>query len=128
MNLPENLSYTATHEWVRPLDGGVLEIGLTDFAQCELGDIVFVELPSVGDAVTAGEKFADVESVKAVSDVFCPVSGTVSAVNADLLDSPELLNKQPYEAWMIRVSNVGSKEPFLSAADYAKLAALGSGA
>ena len=87
MNNPANLSYTKSHEWLEELDNDTVRIGLTDFAQESLGDIVFVNLPQVGDEVVAGESLGDVESVKAVSDVFCPVSGTVLAVNEALLDA-----------------------------------------
>lgn len=102
MNIPADLLYTETHEWAR-VDGDVVEIGLTDFAQNELGDLVFVNLPEEGDEVTAGEPFADVESVKAVSDVMSPASGTVVAVNEELLDNPALINEAPYDAWLVRV-------------------------
>lgn len=102
MNIPADLLYTETHEWAR-VDGDVVEIGLTDFAQSELGDLVFVNLPEEGDEVTAGESFADVESVKAVSDVMSPANGTVVAVNEELLDSPALINESPYDAWLVRV-------------------------
>ena len=92
---PENLSYAKSHEWVK-VEGNVALIGLTDFAQDALGDIVFVNLPEEGDEFEAGETFADVESVKAVSDVYCPISGTVVEVNEELLDDPALLNQDPY--------------------------------
>jgi len=117
MSIPNNLKYTKSHEWVKEFDGGV-EIGLTDFAQSELGDLVFVNLPQVGDDVTAGETFADVESVKAVSDVYSPVSGVVAEVNEALLDSPEQINSDPYGAWLIRVCEVNDTEDLLDAADY----------
>jgi glycine cleavage system H protein len=102
MNFPENLNYTKSHEWVKKLDDGTVEIGLSDYAQKELGDIVFVNLPHVGDSISAGVTFADVESVKAVADIYSPLSGTVKAVNEVLMDQPELLNKEPYNAWLIR--------------------------
>lgn len=121
MNIPANLKYTKSHEWVREFEGGV-EIGLTDFAQSELGDLVFVNLPQAGDAVTAGESFADVESVKAVSDVFSPVTGVVSQVNEELLDSPEKINQHPYDAWLIRVREVTDAEEYLDAAAYEAVA------
>lgn len=123
MNIPEGLKYSATHEWIRVLDDGSAEIGVTDYAQKELGDIVFVDLPEEGAAVTEGGKFADVESVKAVSDVFSPLSGTVSKVNGELLDSPGSINSSPYDAWMIRVKNPVAKKAFLTPAEYAKLVA-----
>ena len=93
-------------------------IGISDFAQHALGDVVFVNLPGEGDEVTAGEAFGDVESVKAVSDLVSPVSGTVCAVNEELLDQPELLNKAPYDAWLIKVENVEGSEELLDAAAY----------
>ncbi|MDR3302702.1 MAG: glycine cleavage system protein GcvH [Spirochaetaceae bacterium] len=102
MNFPANLKYTATHEWVKELGGGVYEIGLSDFAQKELGDIVFVNLPQAGDALSAGTSFADLESVKAVTDIFSPVTGTVKEANSAVLDSPESINKDCYGAWLIR--------------------------
>ncbi len=119
MNLPKDLKYVKTHEWVRFLEDGTAEIGLTDFAQKELGDLVFVNLPQEGDAIDKGKTFADVESVKAVSDVFSPLSGTVSAVNEELLDAPETINNAPYEAWMVRVSDISEQQEFLSADEYA---------
>ena len=118
MNLPEELKYTKSHEWVHFQEDGSARIGLTDFAQKELGDIVFVNLPQSGDPVEAGASFADVESVKAVSDVYSPVTGTVSAVNEELLDAPEQLNKAPYDSWMIEVGSVSANEELLSAEEY----------
>ncbi|XOQ43837.1 MAG: Glycine cleavage system H protein [Clostridium sp.] len=118
MNLPEELKYTKSHEWVLSQPDGSVKIGLTDFAQKELGDIVFVNLPQEGDSVEAGAAFADVESVKAVSDVYSPVSGTVQAVNEELLDSPELLNKSPYESWIIQAGDITETEELMSAAEY----------
>ncbi len=117
MSIPSNLKYTKSHEWVKEIGGGV-EIGLTDFAQSELGDLVFVNLPQAGDNVTAGETFADVESVKAVSDVFSPVTGVVAEINEELLDSPEKINADAYGAWLIRVNEVSETEELLDAAAY----------
>ena len=116
-NIPANLKYSKSHEWVLEEDG-VFTIGLTDYAQDALGDIVFINLPEEGDSVTAGEAFSDVESVKAVSDLVCPVTGTVCAVNEELLDQPELLNKAPYDAWIIKVENITDTEELLDAAAY----------
>ena len=99
-------------------EDGVVVIGISDFAQDALGDVVFVNLPGEGDEVTAGEAFGDVESVKAVSDLVSPVSGTVCAVNEDLLDEPEQLNKAPYDAWLIKVENVSDTEELLDAVAY----------
>lgn len=117
MNIPAELSYTKSHEWLR-VDGEVSVVGLTDFAQDSLGDIVFVNLPQPGDPVTAGEPFGDVESVKAVSDVISPVSGVVKAVNEELLDNPALVNEDPYGAWFIQVEDVTGQEELLDAAAY----------
>ena len=111
------LKYSKDHEWMKEEDG-VAVIGISDFAQDALGDVVFVNLPGEGDEVTAGEAFGDVESVKAVSDLVSPVSGTVCAVNEALLDEPEKLNKAPYEAWLIKVENVTDTEELLDAAAY----------
>ncbi len=103
MSYPTELLYTKDHEWVR-VEGEVGTVGITDYAQKELGDIVFVELPRPGDAVTAGESFGTLESVKAVSDVFAPVTGTVEAVNAKLQDQPEMVNADPHgQGWLMRV-------------------------
>ena len=118
MNNPTNLLYAKSHEWVQDMGDGSFRIGLTDYAQNELGDLVFVNLPEEDDDVTAGEAFGDVESVKAVSDVFSPVTGVVSAINEELLDHPELLNQDPYDAWMIQVKDVSDKEELLDAAAY----------
>ena len=116
-NIPANLKYSKSHEWVLEEDG-VFTIGLTDYAQDALGDIVFINLPEEGDSVTAGEAFSDVESVKAVSDLVSPVTGTVCAVNEELLDAPEKLNSDPYGAWLIKVENVEGSEELLDAAAY----------
>ena len=99
-------------------EDGVVVVGISDFAQDALGDVVFVNLPGEGDEVTAGEAFGDVESVKAVSDLVSPVSGTVCAVNEALLDEPEQLNKAPYDAWLIKVENVTDTSDMLDAAAY----------
>ena len=120
--IPEELKYTKSHEWVREEEGEYV-VGLTDYAQSALGDIVFINLPEEGDDVVAGEPFSDVESVKAVSDVFSPVTGTVAAVNEDLLDNPALVNEDPYEAWMIRVKSVSDTEDLLDAEAYAAVVA-----
>ena len=117
MLFPAELKYSKDHEWMKEEDG-VAVIGISDFAQDALGDVVFVNLPGEGDEVTAGEAFGDVESVKAVSDLVSPVSGTVCAVNEALLDEPEKLNKAPYDAWLIKVENVTDTEELLDAATY----------
>lgn len=118
MNTPKELKYARSHEWVRMTGPDTAEIGLTDFAQDQLGDLVFVELPEVGDAVTAGEGFANVESVKAVSDVYSPVTGVVVEVNEELLDNAALINEGPYGAWLIRVGEITGQEELLDADDY----------
>lgn len=117
MNYPNELQYSKTHEWLKNEDG-VAVIGISDFAQDALGDVVFVNLPAVGDTVTAGETFGDVESVKAVSDLISPVSGVVCAVNEELEDSPENLNSDPYGAWIMKVEEVTETEELLDAAAY----------
>ncbi len=118
MNTPEHLSYTKSHEWVLFASDGSAKVGLTDHAQDALGDLVFVNLPQVGDAITCGEALGDVESVKAVSDVYSPVSGTVKAVNEDLLDTPEAINADPYGAWLVEVEDITDREELLDAAAY----------
>ena len=118
MNIPKELKYSKSHEWLLFEDETTATIGLTDYAQKELGDLVFVNLPEEGDEVTAGESFADVESVKAVSDVYSPVSGTVAEINEVLLDAPESINEAPYEAWFMKVENVTGTAQLMSAAEY----------
>jgi glycine cleavage system H protein len=117
MNYPADLKYSKSHEWIRYEDG-VAVIGISDFAQDALGDVVFVGLPQVGDETVAGESFGDVESVKAVSDLISPVSGVICAVNENLDDSPELLNEDPYGTWIIKVENITEEEALLDAAAY----------
>ena len=117
MLYPTDLKYSKSHEWVK-MEDGVAVIGISDFAQDALGDVVFVNLPGEGDDVTCGEAFGDVESVKAVSDLVSPVTGTVCAVNEELLDAPELLNEDPYGAWIIKVDQLDSQEELLDAAAY----------
>ena len=109
MNIPGNLKYTDEHEWIA-VEGDVATIGITDYAQGELGDLVFIELPEVGDQITLGESFGTVEAVKAVSDLFAPLSGSVVEINEILADDPETVNKDPYEdGWMIKIK-IGDKE------------------
>ena len=117
MNYPVDLKYSKSHEWIRYEDG-VAIIGISDFAQDALGDVVFVNLPVVGDDVTAGESFGDVESVKAVSDLISPVTGVIVAVNEELEDAPEALNEDPYANWIIKVEEITDKEELLDAAAY----------
>ena len=121
MNVLDNLQYSKSHEWVEKLDNGNVRIGLTDYAQSELGDLVFVNLPEEDDDIAVGEAFADVESVKAVSDVFSPVSGKVVAIYEELLDAPEKINENPYDAWFVEVSDVTEEEELLDSAAYEKL-------
>ncbi len=118
MNTPDHLRYTKSHEWVLFADDGTAKVGLTDHAQDALGDLVFVNLPQVGDSLTCGEALGDVESVKAVSDVYSPVTGTVKAVNEDLLDTPEAINSDPYGAWLVEVEGITDQEELLDAAAY----------
>ncbi|WP_339790253.1 MAG: glycine cleavage system protein GcvH [Imperialibacter sp.] len=123
MNIPENLLYTKDHEWVK-VDGDIATVGVTDFAQSELGDIVYVEIEKEGEEVAISEVFGTVEAVKTVSDLFMPLSGEVTEVNAALEAQPELVNSDPYgEGWMIKVkvSNISEKEELLSAAAYKEL-------
>jgi glycine cleavage system H protein len=123
MVFPGELKYTKNHEWVRVLDGGVVEIGLTDFAQDSLGDVVFVNLPEVGDELTAGEAFADVESVKAVVDIFSPVTGSVEMTNEIVLSTPAAINDAPYETWLVRVKGTADPAALMTAAEYKALIA-----
>ena len=117
MNFPAELKYTKDHEWMK-MEGDIAVIGISDFAQDALGDVVFINLPEVGNTVTAGESFGDVESVKAVSDVNSPVTGVIVAVNEDLADSPENLNSDPYGSWIIKVENITATEELMDAAAY----------
>lgn len=117
MLYPADLKYSKTHEWVDVVSG-VATVGISDFAQDALGDVVFVNLPTIGDEVVTGESFGDVESVKAVSDLICPVSGIVCAVNEELDDAPENLNKDPYGSWIIKVKDITGEEELLDAAAY----------
>ena len=102
MSYPADLKYTKDHEWIR-IAGDTAEIGITDYAQQQLGDVVYLELPEVGRSITAGESFGSIESVKAVSELFAPMSGEVVAVNEELKNHPEVVNGKPHESWMIRV-------------------------
>ena len=121
MEIKTDRMYTKNHEWVLFENDTTATVGITDHAQGELGDLVFVNLPQVGDAVTAGETFADVESVKAVSDVYSPVTGTVAAVNEALLDAPETINQDAYEAWFMKVENITGREELMDADAYRAL-------
>ncbi len=123
MNFPSNLRYTKDHEWIL-LEGNVATIGITEFAQSELGDIVFCDINSVGKSFATGEIFGSVEAVKTVSDLFLPVAGTIAEVNAALEKNPELVNNEPYTGgWMVKVTvdNPAEIDALLSAADYEAL-------
>ncbi len=119
MNIPSNLKYTRDHEWVRT-EGQKVYIGITDYAQHSLGDIVFVEMPEKGKTIKAGEALGVVESVKAVSDVYCPLSGTVIEVNKELIDAPEKINEVPYDSWIavLEIADQGEIEQLLSPEQY----------
>ena len=119
---PEELKYTKDHEWVR-IDGGRCHVGVTDYAQEQLGDVVYVELPEVGSSFGQGDQFGSIESVKAVSDLYCPVGGTVVDVNRMLTDKPEAVNRDPYATWMIVLApdDPGDVGALLDAAAYGEL-------
>jgi glycine cleavage system H protein len=121
MNYPKELKYTKEDEWLK-VEGDTGTVGITDYAQNALGDIVFVELPKPGAAVEAGKSFGTVESVKAVSELYSPVSGTVTAVNTELTDAPEKVNADPYGAWMIKVKLTKQSDGLMSSGDYEKYA------
>ncbi|MGH9056936.1 MAG: glycine cleavage system protein GcvH [Acidimicrobiales bacterium] len=123
MNVPEDLRYTSDHEWVR-VEGAHVRVGITDYAQDALGDVVFVQLPEVGAKVAAGDSFAEVESTKSVSDVYAPVGGTVTEVNSELADGPQRLNEDPYgEGWLcvIEADDAEAASSLLDAGGYRKL-------
>ena len=123
MNVPAELKYTKEHEWVR-IEGDVAIVGITDYAQSELGEIVFVEVETVGEVLTEGAVFGTVEAVKTVSDLYLPIDGEVLEFNEDLIDTPELVNDDPYmEGWMVKVSisNPAQLDALLSASEYEKL-------
>lgn len=124
MAYPPDLKYTKDHEWIR-VNGDTAEIGITDYAQQQLGDVVYVELPEVGHAVTAGETFGSIESVKAVSELFAPMSGEITAVNPQLREHPEVVNAEPHATWMVRVrlSDPSQTGALLDNAAYEKLIA-----
>ena len=123
MNVPDNFKYTEDHEWIA-IEGDIATVGVTDYAQGELGDLVFIELPQVEDQVTLGESFGTVGAVKAVSDLFAPLSGSVAEINELLADDPEIVNKDPYgEGWMIKIkiSDTDELTALLSAESYKEL-------
>lgn len=123
-NIPENLKYTAEHEWVK-IDGDVATIGITDFAQSELGDIVFVEVPEIGDNLEANNTFGTIEAIKAVADLFAPLSGEVTEINESLEEEPEQINQDAYEGWILKmkISDVSEIDNLLSAEKYAEIVA-----
>ena len=123
MNVPSELKYTKDHEWVR-IEGDTVTVGVTDFAQGELGDVVFVEIETEGDALSQGETFGTIEAVKTVSDLFMPVGGEVTEVNEKLEDTPDIVNSDPYgDGWMVKIKmdDTAQAEDFLSASDYEAL-------
>jgi len=124
MNYPSSLKYTKDDEWMK-VEGDIGVVGITDYAQNALGDIVFVELPKVGAEITAGKPFGTVESVKAVSELFAPANGTVTAINEELANAPEKVNQDPYGAWMVKIKlrDQGEASKLMSSADYEKYAA-----
>lgn len=123
MSVPTNLLYTNSHEWVEIINETTIRTGLTAYATEQLGELVFINLPEVGDSVTAEEAFSDVESVKAVSDFISPATGEVTAINEQLLDEPGVVNQSPYETWFAEIGNVAAKRELLTAAEYEKLLA-----
>ena len=112
------LLFSKTHEWVNMIDDTTATIGISDYAQNELGGLVFVNLPEEGDDVVMGYAFADVESVKAVSDIYSPVTGTVAEINEELLDAPEMINDAPYDAWFVKVENITETEELMTEEEY----------
>lgn len=122
MAYPSDRKYTKDHEWIR-ISGHTAEIGITDYAQQQLGDVVYVDLPTEGTAVTAGQPFGSIESVKAVSELFAPMSGTIAEVNGALKDHPESVNSQPHETWMVKVTltDAAAASSLLDSAQYEAL-------
>jgi glycine cleavage system H protein len=122
-NIPNNLKYTKDHEWISE-SGSKVRVGITDFAQAALGDIVYIQLPKIGDAVEEGKVFGEVESTKSVSEIFSPVSGTVVAINSDLDSAPETINSDPYGAgWIAEIEVSAPASGYLTASDYRNLTA-----
>jgi len=118
MKFPEDLKYSKTHEWIKMLAPDSCLIGITDFAQSELGDLVFINLPKLGDEVVKGSVFCDVESVKTVSDVMTPVSGTIAEINEELTEAPQMLNDDPFGAWIAKIEHITATSEFMDAAEY----------
>ncbi len=123
MEIRSELKYTKSHEWVKDLGGSAALIGLDDYAQDQLGELVFINLPEEGDSITAGEAFCDVESVKAVSDIFSGVTGKIAEVNGDLADNPQKVNEAPYDAWFVKVEDITSYGELMDAEEYKKYCA-----
>lgn len=121
MNFPAELKYTKDHEWLKAIDETTALVGITDFAQSELGDLVFINLPQEGDEVIADESFCDVESVKAVSDVMSPCSGVIAEVNTELEDEPQMLNEDPYGAWIAKIKDISAYGELMTADEYEAL-------
>jgi len=120
MMIPKDLKFSNTHEWVKFLDDGTALTGLSDFAQKALGDLVFIRMPVVGDTVTSGESFTDIESVKAVSDIYSHVTGVITAVNDEVGDAPQKINEDPYGSWIIKVGDITAKSDLMNADEYEK--------
>ncbi|NMP37670.1 MAG: glycine cleavage system protein GcvH [Clostridiales bacterium] len=118
MSIPNDYFFTQTHEWVKFTDKGTALIGISDHAQEEMGDVAFVNLPDIGESFSAGDTLCDIESIKAVSDVYCPVSGNVVAVNDELADAPEKINKTPYDAWLVEIECAKDTAGLMDAAEY----------
>jgi glycine cleavage system H protein len=118
MEFVKGLKYSKTHEWVKLLEDGTALVGITDYAQSEMGDLVFINLPEVGDDMNKEEAFCDIESVKAVSDVMSPLTGAVKEINEELLDTPEKLNSDPYGAWIVKAENVSDIDDLMDEAEY----------
>lgn len=116
--MKKDFKFAKSHEWLMFIDETTARVGISDYAQHELGDLVFVNLPEVGDTFAAGEVFADIESVKAVSDLYLPVSGTISAINEELLDAPEIINEDAYEAWFVEITDIEFVDDLLDQAEY----------
>ncbi len=123
MSVQNDLFYAETHEWVKYLDGGKALIGISDHAQEEMGDVAFINLCDEGDVLCAGDSLGDIESIKAVSDIYCPVDGTVAKVNDELLDDPAKLNSNPYGSWLVELENVSVNNELMDAAAYEKFIA-----
>lgn len=118
MKILQNLKYTKTHEWVEFVNKTTANVGITDYAQKELGDLVYVNLPEIGDEVIAGETFCDVESVKAVSDVLSPVTGIITEINEEIQDNPAFINEDAYNAWFVKISDISDTEDLMDADEY----------